>query len=226
MGKTQTQKDKTVGPFFTIQQADGLDVVIGGGSYSFGSINETRLVAKTALTLDDDSDNYVYIDLLDDTVKFNSTGFPKASVELYKITTVAGSITATVDYRSLMRGAQHSEFFTLSDYVKSDDYNVNQGWTVLDLSAVVPVGATTVMLRVGVRDSGVVPDNEVYFAMKHPDDAEDAWSRMMKSAPIQYGVFMWYLWPVGLNAARQLTWMCKVSGMMTIKLAVHAVAYG
>jgi len=213
--------DKTVGRKFKIFSTDGLVVMLKGGELNRQNVPVE--IPSVQLTLDANETNYVFVDWTTEAIQSNVTGFPVNSFQLYEMVTDGSGVTDTVDRRAMARVSAHSEFFTLGDYIKNDDYNVNQGWTDFDLSAQVPVGTKMVWLRVLVRDSGV-PGSDIYFGLAKP--GETAWSRMTKSRPVLSGEWQEYFWPIGLDADRKFSWTCLVSGTFTVKLAILGLAYG
>lgn len=219
-----TKRDQSQGSQFPIQKTDGLDVFIGAGNLNVA--NSTVKVSPVKLTLTDDVVNSIYIDWNDTTIKSGVGSFPIAAQDLYNITCVSGVITLIEDRRSVLRVSCHTKFFTLADYFFNQDFNIDQGWTSLDLSSFVPIGTTVVYLRILVRDSGTIGDG-VYFAAKHPLAGDTDWSRMIKALPIVSGLWaQMYYFPIGIDDSYKLEYNVQVSGTFSVKLAFLGVGFG
>ncbi len=213
MGGVVTKKDKSVGPFFPIIIQNGLVIKVLGGFID--RQNEPIEIAATALTLDANETNFVYVDGLTDTIDFDSSisAFPITSKPLYKITTDAIGIIATEDFRAVIRVATHSEYKTKDGSLIYDVLNENKDWTLADLSAYAPDCATALFLNVAVNDTGT-PSSDVYASFRKP--GESGLGREATIYPQVSGIYCSGTAVIGMDALKQIEYKVNVSGTFTL----------
>jgi hypothetical protein len=221
MGANVEKRDRSTGSQFPIAKTDGLNITVQGGNIN--AANTTVVIASAVVALTDDSINYVYIDWADDTIKANTTGFPKASNELYKVTTVSGAVTQVEDYRAVLRMACHTEYKTKSTWLFSGDENSETGWDNKDVSGDAPPGATGILARVGVTDSGT-PGVDTWIAVRKP--GETAASQEIKIYPQVSAIWTGAVVPIGLDATKKFQLKCKPGGTMSYVVALCGWIYG
>ncbi len=74
------------------ENSSGLDFAVTAGRYHTGR-GALHIVAADVVTLADDDLNYVYLDVTDDSLGTNTTGFVQDQLPLFEVTTAGGEIT-------------------------------------------------------------------------------------------------------------------------------------
>lgn len=219
MARTYESMNKTE-TLFPIVAKTGLDITILGGNVNKQA--EVLTIASRTLTLTPNADNYVCVCWDHDRLEVATTGFPLCGVPLWKLTTDATKVIATVDARSVLREAAHSSPSTSGSYVLDTTFNSDSGWLDLDLSSLAPVGASGVLLVTEVAESGT-PGGGVYFAVRKLGDTDV--SRQFPARPQVSGLPVTAYFPVGMSSG-VVQYRAVPDTLLTVTVALAGWMYG
>lgn len=219
-------RDPTTRPAFSIYRRDGLKVFIGSAWVEFNNI--TALVESKELTLPaSEAEIFIFVNPDTKEIEFNITGWPAECKQLYKMATDAGAIISEEDFRTSARHSQHTCYKTHTEYLVSENTNIDIDWGLIDLDSVsgltLPADIKGVLAYVGITDSGS-PGAGVFASFRKP--GASVIQEGIRLYPQISGIWTSAAVPIGINSDHEFERKIKVSGTFQLRMTLLGLIWG
>jgi len=192
------------GNWFRAYEGLGIGVKVFGGMLDIE--NESVEIPGEVITIMPQmvtTSSCIYIDWNTRRITFQESGdWPALCKQLYILQVGNNRINSIVDKRAIPRVAAHTTYQTQDDLLFADVFNQYVDWTDLDLTDVVPKGATGVLLGIICSDSGQISQSTEAL-LKKPGDDTTKEARAVAVCPQVSGLFLYSTAPVGLGQVGQ-----------------------